>query len=404
MLRQLGLRTIACSRYSFGFWGAKLASVLNVVIGGGFYVVNLVVVGQILRAVSDYTMSIVVGIIIVSIVSYLLSVFGFRIIHTYEKYSWIITFILLLVLVGQVAPHVHPDISGFDPGLSGAGAFLTMAATTFSNASGWCSIASDYTPHYSKYVSSVKIFILATTGVFIPVTFSIIVGICLGNAAITAPTADPSLNVAYANAYGSNSNLGGLLLEAYHPTGFAKFAAIILTFSVLGNNIAINYSSGLSMQLLGHYFHAVPRFIWSLIFAIVVAVLAIAGQSSLSAIVEDFVALLGYWTVSFTLILALEHGIWRRRKLHDPTDPSSGYDLHVWDTPEKLPWGVSAVMALLSGYLAGGVPGMAQTWYVGPIAAKFGTYGGDVGVPLSAAITLLVYPTLRYFERKYTGR
>jgi len=39
---KLGLRQIACSRYSFGFWGAKLCSVLNVVIGGGFAVVNYV--------------------------------------------------------------------------------------------------------------------------------------------------------------------------------------------------------------------------------------------------------------------------------------------------------------------------------------------------------------------------
>jgi purine-cytosine permease-like protein len=39
---KLGLRQIASSRYSFGFYGAKLCSVLNVIIGGGFAVVNYV--------------------------------------------------------------------------------------------------------------------------------------------------------------------------------------------------------------------------------------------------------------------------------------------------------------------------------------------------------------------------
>jgi purine-cytosine permease-like protein len=39
---KLGLRQIAASRYSFGFWGAKLCSVLNVIVGGGFAVVNYV--------------------------------------------------------------------------------------------------------------------------------------------------------------------------------------------------------------------------------------------------------------------------------------------------------------------------------------------------------------------------
>jgi purine-cytosine permease-like protein len=39
---KLGLRQIACSRYSFGFYGAKLCSFLNVIVGGGFAVVNYV--------------------------------------------------------------------------------------------------------------------------------------------------------------------------------------------------------------------------------------------------------------------------------------------------------------------------------------------------------------------------
>lgn len=39
---KLGLRQIATSRYSFGFWGAKLCSFLNVIVGGGFAVVNYV--------------------------------------------------------------------------------------------------------------------------------------------------------------------------------------------------------------------------------------------------------------------------------------------------------------------------------------------------------------------------
>ena len=39
---KLGLRQIACSRFSFGFYGSKLCSVLNVIIGGGFAVVNYV--------------------------------------------------------------------------------------------------------------------------------------------------------------------------------------------------------------------------------------------------------------------------------------------------------------------------------------------------------------------------
>lgn len=53
--------------------------------------------------------------------------------------------------------------------------------------------------------------------------------------------------------------------------------------------------------------------------------------------------------------------------------------------------------------IAGAVLGMAQVWYVGPIAAKIGL-GGDIGFELAAIITAFVYPPLRYWEIKKFGR
>lgn len=231
-------------------------------------------------------------------------------------------------------------------------------------------------------------FCLTWAGITLPTSFSVIIGSVIANAALTVEY--PPYATAYEDHY-----LGGLLLNIYHPAGWSKFALVLLMFSVLGNNIAIFYSIGLSMQLFGSYFHAVPRFIWSLIAAIIIAVLAIAGQESLSLIISNFVSLLGYWTVSFTVILVLEDQVFRK---------NSGYDLLVWNTRSRLPLGAAAVLALFCGYLAGGVPGMAQTWYVGPIAAKFSTTGGDVGIYMSGAITLLVYPVARSIEKRYVGR
>jgi purine-cytosine permease-like protein len=185
--------------------------------------------------------------------------------------------------------------------------------------------------------------------VVIPTTFSVTIGTAIGVPVFLMNYAP------YADAYNSHS-LGGLIYEIYHPVGWSKFCLIMLTFSVLGNNIAINYSSGLSLQLLGYYFHAVPRFIWSLLVAIIIAVLAIVGQTELEAIINDFVSLLGYWTVSFTIILLIEDKFFRRR---------DGYVLTSWNQPKNLPLGIAAVLSLLCGYLGGGVPGMAQTWFTG---------------------------------------
>lgn len=361
---------------------------LNILVGGGFAVVNVVVCGQILSAVSDYTMTISVGCVIIAVISYVVSVFGFALIHTFEKYSWILAFILLCVLIGQAAPHVDPTVPAQSSGIALSGTFLNFLAINFSSASGWCSIASDYYCNYPARTPPSKVFALTLFGVLIPTTFTTVIGACLANAAIGAQYGP------YNDAY-KNHGLGGLIRTVYHPDGWSKFALVLLTFSVLGNNIAINYSSGLSLQLLGHWFHAVPRFIWSFLVALVVAVLAIAGKDHLSTIVSNFVSLLGYWTISFTLILLIEDRWFRRRE---------GYNLSAWDQVGKLPWGVAAVMALLIGYLAGGVTGMSQTWYIGPIAQKFGETGGDVGIFMSGVLTAVTYPPMRTLEKRYTGR
>jgi purine-cytosine permease-like protein len=351
-----GLRQIATARYSFGFYGAKLCSVLNVVINAGFAVVNVVVCGQILSAVSDYTMTIAVGCVIVAVISYLVSVFGFAIIHTYEKYSWIMSFILMCILVGQAKPHITPNAPPFASGLSLAGGILSFLTLNFAAGSGWCSIASDYYCNYPATTKSWKVYGLTLGGVLLTTSFVTIVGACIGTAASGSEAYPP-----WAEAY-TNHGMGGLLREIYHPLSFSKFCLVLCTFTVIGNNIAINYSSGLSMQLLGHVFHAVPRFIWSFLVALVVAILSIVGKDHLSNIVSNFVSLLGYWTISFTLILLIEDQWFRRHE---------GYNLEGWDDVHKLPWGAAATFTLIASYLAGGVPGMAQgglfstTWCVG---------------------------------------
>lgn len=92
---------------------------------------NVVVVGQLLSAVSDFKMTITVGIVIISVLSYLISVFGYSVIHTFEKYFWVVSFILMWVLVGQSAPYVVPSAPAFGSKLTQAGSFLSFLAINF---------------------------------------------------------------------------------------------------------------------------------------------------------------------------------------------------------------------------------------------------------------------------------
>lgn len=48
---------------------------------------------------------------------------------------------------------------------------------------------------------------------------------------------------------------------------------------------------------------------------------------------------------------------------------------------------------------------MSQTWYIGVLAKKIEPlFGGDIGFELAFAFSGIVYPILRYFEKKHYGR
>ncbi|KIW32428.1 uncharacterized protein PV07_03977 [Cladophialophora immunda] len=383
---KLGLRAIGAARYSFGFWGAKLCAIINIIVNVGFGVVSVVTAGQLLSAVSNFSMSINVGCVIVCVIGYLVSVGGFGIIHTFEKYMWIAAFVLECVLVGQAAPRISPETPSSWSGLELSAAFLTFLAISFAYAAAWCSTTADYYCNYRTTTPRWKIFALTYAGLSLSTIFALTIGACVGNAIFTY---EPWLEIFEAHG------LGGVMGEIYHPRGWSRFALVISTFTVLGSIVAGNYSAGLAAQLVGDHFHAIPRLIWSFLAMLAALILALAGHDSLSTILSNFCSLLGYWSVCFAVIVFLEDQWFRRR---------DGYDLDLWDSPKALPLGIAAVVTLVAGYLVGALLGMDQTWFVGPIAKSFGGIGGDVGIYLCFVLSIVLYWPLRTIEKKRTGR
>jgi purine-cytosine permease-like protein len=71
-----------------GWWPTKLCVLLNLVILLGYAMIDAVVAGQMLSAVSpDGSLTVVVGIIIVSIIALVVTTFGIRVFHYYERYA-----------------------------------------------------------------------------------------------------------------------------------------------------------------------------------------------------------------------------------------------------------------------------------------------------------------------------
>lgn len=70
-----------------GYWPAKLITVLNIILLIGWSVINSILGGQILSAISDGSMSIAVGIVIIALISWAVAVFGMSPFHIYERYA-----------------------------------------------------------------------------------------------------------------------------------------------------------------------------------------------------------------------------------------------------------------------------------------------------------------------------
>lgn len=73
------------ARYFMGYWPAKVTSFLNIVLMVGYTVLSAIIAGQMLSAVTGGSMSIVVGIVIITIITWFVSVFGMRLFHLYER-------------------------------------------------------------------------------------------------------------------------------------------------------------------------------------------------------------------------------------------------------------------------------------------------------------------------------
>jgi purine-cytosine permease-like protein len=71
-----------------GWWPVKLCILLNLVVLIGYSMIDAVVAGQILSAVSPHgSLTVEVGIVLTAIITFLVTIFGIKIFHHYERFG-----------------------------------------------------------------------------------------------------------------------------------------------------------------------------------------------------------------------------------------------------------------------------------------------------------------------------
>jgi NCS1 nucleoside transporter family len=402
------------ARFLFGQWMVKFVSLICIVGGIGWSVVNCVVGGQVLAAVADGKVPLAAGIIVVSGVSLIVAVFGIKVLLRFQTVTAVpvtIAGILFYIVVCKQSNFLHETNSlvsqlGYSS-LTTRGNWLSFFTIGYSVTATWGSGASDYYILFPEDTSSYQVFLITYLGIALPTTFVAVSGTLCGAIAYSyEPWTD-----AY-NEYG----IGGLINIAFTPWGnFGKFIVVVLYISLICNNIMHTYSCAFEFQLIDTKLAIIPRWCWAVCITIIYFVLSMAGREHLSEIISNFLPMLGYWISIYIVILLEENLLFRStlklRKVHykefaNMTDCSSLdwlYNWEGWDKPSNISYGIAATVAFACG-VAGAVVGMNQIYWQGPIARMLGDFGGDIGMWLCGSFSGIVYPVLRYFELKYIGK
>src|SRR5947199_3514063 len=188
--------------------------------------------------------------------------------------------VIFAIMVVVAAPHFSIVASSNTTTAAEIAALLSFGGAVYGFATGWSSYAADYNVNQPEETPASRVFWLTFLGVFIPCVLLETLGLVLISSLASV--------AAWKTAFLSGS-VGGLLTAIVSPLGgFGTFILILLALSVVANNIPNDYSLGLSMQVLGRTFQRVPRYVWTLIGAVVYVVIAIIGGRNFSATLESF--------------------------------------------------------------------------------------------------------------------
>jgi len=219
-----GMRQMIQARYSFGYWLVLVPVVLNLATLTGFCIIDGVIGGQTLAAVSGGSLSPTVGIVIIGLMAMLVCFCGFNVLHQYERFAWIPALIAITVATGCGGKHLHQQVAAEAPAAS---TVLSFGALVAGFLIPWAALASDFATYMRPETPGWKVFAYTYGGLIGPTVPLMVLGAAIGGAVPNVPS--------WAEGNEQNS-AGGVLAAMLQPAGgFGKFLVVLLSFSILGN-------------------------------------------------------------------------------------------------------------------------------------------------------------------------
>lgn len=361
-----GLAQMPLTRFAFGLQGAKLPAIFNAIACLGWSAVNATIGAGLLVAWSDGKVPSWLALLILAALTTVVSVFGYFIVHRYERFAWIPMFILFGFVFFVAAPHFNIAIPASVTGLALFASVMTFGGAVFGYAVGWTSYAADYTRRQPHSTPAGKVFTYALLGVTVPCVILETLGALLATTVKELPST-------------------GALISANIGTGvIASIVILLLAFSTIANNVPNDYSFALSLQVLGIH---IPRWILTVVGAVLYILIAFAIQANFNLNLEGFLLLIAYWLGSYAIISFIED---RFRK--------GNYPVQDYTNGAKLPVGIAAVAAMVVGLVVAalGVNQAAVIGFEGPLSHLLAD--ADIGFPLAVIASGILYYILRKWE------
>lgn len=136
-----GMRQMIQARYSFGYYFVSIPVTLNLATLTGFCIIDSVIGGQTLSAVTNGRLTPTVGIVIIAVLAMIVCFCGFRVLHWYERFAWVPALIAIIVATGCGGSHLKDQVT-VPPAT--ASTVLSFGALVAGFLIPWAALSSDF--------------------------------------------------------------------------------------------------------------------------------------------------------------------------------------------------------------------------------------------------------------------
>jgi NCS1 family nucleobase:cation symporter-1 len=301
------------------------------------------------------------GLVVIIAVQGLLAIFGYEVIHTFEKWMSIVLGLVFLILTIKLISHGNAHIVATTHGANAVGAFILMVTIVASFTIGYASYVADYTRYMKSDTSAWALGWRTAAGLSVSCVWLEVLGLVAASQLAVQQTSS----------------------GIYHLMG-GGFLGVIAMIGIALGTVAIDamddYSGSVSLQSTGV---KIPRPISAVIVGIGgFGVALYMHNGNALATFTNILLFGGYWVAPFAAIVIADWW-WRRGQV----------DVSKLIHFSNLESGWMGFVALAIGFGVS-VPFMNTSIYFGPIA-KGPLHGGDIAYYVGFLVGGIAYLGLK---------